>query len=195
MPKINLTDKDIRAALNIEEFEFPKYTTQLINLANQNAQGTRPKVVGQMSDLIQEFPGRAYEEWREWYLSRYPDAIDNATNKISEMILSLKNALEKVDRLLIKEWVTDLVLIKTFTGLKFQEAILKRVAIYFKTSYSKANQLEESAGIDGFIDNKPVSIKPETYKTKHSLLEKLPGRIIYYSKQKNGIVVEFDFIL
>ncbi len=29
--------------------EFPKYTTQLMNLANLNAQGTRPKVVGQLS--------------------------------------------------------------------------------------------------------------------------------------------------
>jgi len=26
---------------------FPKYTTQLMNLANQNAQGTRPSIVGQ----------------------------------------------------------------------------------------------------------------------------------------------------
>ena len=28
--------------------EFPKYTTQIMNLANQNAQGTRPRVAGQM---------------------------------------------------------------------------------------------------------------------------------------------------
>lgn len=33
--------------------EFPKYTTQIMNLANQNAQGTRPNVVGQMSELIE----------------------------------------------------------------------------------------------------------------------------------------------
>jgi len=49
--------------------EYPKYTTQIMNLANQNAQGTRPKVVGQMSELIQEFPGKRYEEWVEWYES------------------------------------------------------------------------------------------------------------------------------
>jgi len=36
---------------------FPKYTTQLLNLANQNSQGTRPRVVGKMTDLIQEFEG------------------------------------------------------------------------------------------------------------------------------------------
>ena len=32
-----------------EAKEFPKYTTQLINLANQNSQGTRPRVVVQLS--------------------------------------------------------------------------------------------------------------------------------------------------
>ncbi|MEZ4550348.1 MAG: MjaI family restriction endonuclease [Desulfobacterales bacterium] len=37
-------------------YEFPKYTTQLINLANQNSQATRAYNVGQMSELIQEFP-------------------------------------------------------------------------------------------------------------------------------------------
>jgi hypothetical protein len=35
---------------------FPKYTTKLMNLANQNAQGTRPQIVGQMSELIHSAP-------------------------------------------------------------------------------------------------------------------------------------------
>src|SRR3990170_3334071 len=42
--------------------EFPKYTTQVMNLANQNAQGTRPKVVGQLSELIKEFSGQSHED-------------------------------------------------------------------------------------------------------------------------------------
>ena len=50
-----------------KELSFPKYATQILNLANQNAQGTRPKTVGKMSELIQEFPGRTYREWVVWY--------------------------------------------------------------------------------------------------------------------------------
>ena len=34
---------------------FPKYTSQIMNLANQNAQVTRPPVVGQMSELFPEY--------------------------------------------------------------------------------------------------------------------------------------------
>ncbi|HII38851.1 TPA: MjaI family restriction endonuclease, partial [Candidatus Micrarchaeota archaeon] len=52
----NLKNSELVAEISEEAKEFPKYTTQIINLANQNAQGTRPKVVGQLSELIQECP-------------------------------------------------------------------------------------------------------------------------------------------
>ena len=78
--------------------EFPKYTTQLINLANGNAQGTRPKMVGQLSDLFGEFDGSTFDEWATWYLDRFPDAISEATDKIMPMIDQMRDAFTKIDR-------------------------------------------------------------------------------------------------
>ncbi len=49
---IKIPCSEVKALLGSETFDFPKYTTQVINLANQNAQGTRPAIVGQMSELI-----------------------------------------------------------------------------------------------------------------------------------------------
>ena len=50
--------------------DFPKYTSQIINLANQNAQGTRPAVVGQMTELFQKFMEtdieKTIDEWEKW---------------------------------------------------------------------------------------------------------------------------------
>ncbi|MYE37975.1 MAG: MjaI family restriction endonuclease [Candidatus Spechtbacteria bacterium SB0662_bin_43] len=62
--KIEIKNQDINALLNIQSPVFPKYATQILNLANRNAQGTRPKIVGNMSELIQEFPGITIEEWK-----------------------------------------------------------------------------------------------------------------------------------
>ena len=62
--------------------DFPRYTTQLMNLANQNAQGTRPRVVGQLTELIRECPENTYEGWKKWYLGQHPHAIENATERI-----------------------------------------------------------------------------------------------------------------
>ncbi len=190
--KIKLTNNEIRRYLDIEPQEFPKYTTQLLNLANQNAQGTRPKIVGQMSELIQHFTGKTLPEWEEWYLKEKPDAIRNATEKILQMLNNLKNAIEKIDSKMVEEWVRDLVIVKTFMGLRFQEAILKKCAETKGVNYRLSDFTEESKGIDGYIGNIPVSIKPETYKIKAALREDIAVKIIYYKKIKNGIEIDFS---
>jgi len=38
-----------------------------------------------------------------------------------------ETAEDKGTKEMVREWVEDLVLLKTFTGLKFQESILKRM--------------------------------------------------------------------
>lgn len=192
--KVKITNSEVQEILAGESVDFPKYTTQIVNLANQNAQGTRPRIVGQMSELIQEFDGKTLHEWKSWYNKRMPDAIDNATNKIYPMIENLKEAITKVDKNLVRRWVEDLTIIKTFTGLKFQGAILAKVAEVKGTKFRLASPSEESKGIDGYIGDVAVSIKPITYKTKTSLSEKIDVPIIYYDKKKDGISIEFDLI-
>ncbi len=187
-----IKNEELIKEISGEAQDFPKYTTQIINLANQNAQGTRPKVVGQLSDLIQECPHKEYEKWKEWYLNKHPDSIDNATKKIFDMLEKLKEAINKIDKEMIRRWVEDLVIDKTFIGLKFQEAILKRVAKMKKTNYRLSTPEEESKGIDGFIGEIPVSIKPITYKTKNMLREKINVKFIFYDKKKDGINVDIS---
>ena len=191
--KFKIKNKELQEIIVGEVPDFPKYSTQLMNLANQNAQGTRPRVVGQMSNLIQEFPGRKLEEWEEWYKERQPGAIKNATDKIYKMVENFKEAVQEIDRRMVKEWVEDLVILKTFMELRFQEAILRKVAEQKSETYRLATPEEESKGIDGYIGYTPVSIKPVTYEYKKSLVEEISIQIIYYEKKKDGIVVYYDF--
>lgn len=176
--------------------QFPKYTSQLINLANQNAQGTRPKVVGQLSELFQEYQKNTDEisidTWEKWYLSKYPKAIEDATNRIYEQIQNLKNAITLIDRNMIQKWVEDLIITKTYNGLYIQKAILSKIAKIKQKDFRLAKTEEEAIGIDGYIDNVPYSIKPDTYKTMNCLSESIEVKIIYYTKTKSGIEIEFD---
>lgn len=192
---IKINNQELIKELIGEIKDFPKYTTQIINLANQNARGTRPRVVGQLSELIQECPERTYEGWKKWYLKKYPNAIEDATQKINEMIANLKEAIKLIDQSLVKKWVEDLVIEKTFIGLRFQEAILKRVALIKNTTYRLSEPKEESRGIDGFIGDEAISIKPLTYKTKNALREEIKTKIIFYNKTKSGIDIDADEIL
>lgn len=136
--------------------------------------------------------GDTVEEWIDWYEEKYPDARKKASDKIEDMIGKLANAMEKIDREMIERWVKDLVLYKTFIGLHFQEAILKRVAKEKETSYRTATAEEESRGIDEYIDDQSVSIKPVTYKTKAQLSEEIAAEVIYYEKKKGGITIQYD---
>jgi hypothetical protein len=189
---IKITNEELVKELVGETKSFPKYTTQIINLANQNSQGTRPRVVGQLSELIHQCPYKKYEEWEKWYLSKHPQAIDEATRRINRMINNLRKAINQIDENMIRNWVEDLVLVKTFIGLRFQEAILKKLSSMVRTNYRLAKPEEESKGIDGFVGETPVSIKPITYKTKPALREKIEAEIVFYEKVKDGIKVDFS---
>lgn len=181
--------KDITGSIE----EFPKYTTQLMNLANQNAQATRPKHVGQMSELIQEFPGKSYEEWVKWYEEKYPHSIDHATEKIYQMLQNFRQAMDQIDKAMIRRWVQDLVLTKTYAGLKFHDSIIKTIAAKKKEPYRLATAEEEAKGIDGYIGNIPVAISPVSYRSKKMLPEKSDIKMIYYEKSGRELIVYYDF--
>ena len=191
--QVKIKNEQIASLSNAPTYSFPKYATQIINLANSDAQGTRPKVVGQMSELIKEFKGSSLSEWVEWYNSKQPDAIKNATDKIYSMFLEMKDAAGKIDRQMVENWVKDLVYTKTYVGLKFQEAIVPYIGKSLGLPYQLASVNQEALGIDGIIGSKPVSIKPITYKVQSNRLsETIEVPIVYYEKKKDGIVIEFN---
>ncbi len=192
---IKISNKELIKELTDEPQDFPIYTTQIINLANQNSQGTRPNVVGQLSSLIQECPKKTYNGWKEWYLRGHPDAIENATERINSMVEKLKIAISQIDRDMVKKWVKELVIEKTFIGLRFQEAIIKKIAKLKNENYRLSTPQEESIGIDGFIGKIPISIKPITYSSKKSLQENIQAKFVFYEKKNDGIEINADEVL
>jgi hypothetical protein len=175
---------------------FPKYTSQLINWANQNAQGTRPRVVGQLSDLFPEFQNSTenvnIQEWQKWYSQRYPNAIDDATERIYAQVKNLQEAIKLIDKDLVKMWVTDLVITKTFNGLYVQKAILSKMGKIMNKPYRLATPDEESQGIDGYVGDIAYSLKPDTYKLMTRLQEQINVKMVYYTKTKTGLKIEVE---
>ncbi len=194
--KFTIKNDELVVLNGSETSNFPKYTSQLINWANQNAQGTRPKVVGQLSDLFPEYESEdnsvSMNGWREWYLERHPDAIEIATNKIFNQVENLKEAIKLIDKAMVKRWVEDLVITKTYSGLYVQEAILSKLAQKLNKEYRLATPEEESQGIDGYIGKIAYSVKPDTYKTMKRLSETINVKMIYYTKKKSGLTIEVE---
>ena len=194
--KFNISNAELSALNDITNPEFPKYTSQLINWANQNAQGTRPKIVGQLSDLFPECQASTYNvaisDWKEWYTEKYPGAIEEATDKIFNQVENLKEAIKLIDKSMVRKWVEDLVISKTFSGMYVQRAILAKISDMRKEPFRLASPEEESKGIDGYVGDTAYSIKPVTYKTMGRLSESIDIKMIYYSKKKSGLLVETE---
>lgn len=192
----NIKNEELESLNESENVVFPKYTSQLINWANQNAQGTRPKVVGQLSDLFPEYQEQAenvtVEDWKEWYLERYPNAVENATAKIYTQVQNLKEAIQLIDRNMVQRWVEDLVITKTYNGMYVQKAILAKLASIKGLPYRLATPDEESIGIDGYVGTVAYSIKPDTYKTMNRLSETINVKMIYYTKTKSALKIEVE---
>ncbi len=191
--KIKISNQELQANLVGKRENFPKYTGPMLNLANRFAQATRPKIVGQMTELVKPF--RSYGEWKKWYLKTHPKELEDATSRILKMLENFKEVINKItsEKVMIKDWIEDLVLVQTYIGIRFQEVILKRIAKESGKNYRVSTPKEESKGIDGFINNIPVSIKPLTYKLeKKRLGEEIKAKIVYYEKLDKGIEFKFD---
>lgn len=167
--------------------EFPKYTTQIMNTANQNSQGTRPATVGQLNEIIEvykeQYPDGDFEDWRQFYFENYDgdENIEEATDKVFDMVVKMREAAEEIDREMVNRWVKDLVLYKTYTGLgRNEEAILKKLSEQYDLPYELGTAEDESKGIDGYLESQPVSVKPITYKQKARLQEDIDAPIVYY---------------
>jgi hypothetical protein len=191
-----LKNEQVQKLNETTSYSFPKYTSQLINWANQNAQGTRPNVVGQLSELfplfLQQSENITIEEWQKWYVEQFPNAFDTATNKIYEQILNLQEAIKLIDKNMINNWVKDLIVNKTFNGLYVQKAILAFIAENNNTTYRLATPEEESKGIDGYVGSVPYSVKSDSYKTMKRLSEVISVKMVYYTKTKTGLKIEVE---
>ena len=192
---ITLSNEEIGPDPEIEAPKFPKYMTQIINRANRNSEGTRPRVVGKMTELFKVFPGKTLDEWEQWYVEQKPDAIKNATEKIMQMVKNLEDAIGKINKAKVEEWVRDLVVVKTFRGLRFQKAILKKGAELINVDYRLAEREEESKGIDGYIGDTAVSIKPITYRLESDIEETLAGVVLYYKELEDGIEIDYSELI
>jgi len=160
---------------------------------NQFAQSTRPKNVGQLSDLLQEYrendSNPSMEGWEEFYYTKIgEDKINEAAKKTWKMVQQAQENIKKLTFEDIQWWVKNLIIDKTFSGLQIQKDILEMVSK--SGEWRLATPEEESKGIDGVVDGKFVSIKPHTYKsTLAKTKENIQYPILFYKQTKKGIVI------
>ena len=59
-----------------------------------------------MSELFPDFMSSEEEKtidgWERWYTEKYPTAFEDATNKIWEQVVNLRNAIPLIDKEMVR---------------------------------------------------------------------------------------------
>lgn len=196
--KLTEEERERLVAEEVEEFPFdtPKYTTYLLNPAVNLSQSNRPHVVGQMSEIVKQFrqehPEGTFDDWVEFYKNEYngDQRIEKATEMAYPMVKKMRTAFEEIDEEMTRNYLRDLVLFKSYEGFDIQEAILKKLGEMYDAEIKRANPQDETKGIDGYIGDQPVQIKPITY--KDNLQESIEVPIILYDENKSNKTMKVD---
>lgn len=176
--------------------EFPKYTTQLLNLANRNAQSTRQNVVGNMNELLKEFgdryPNGTYEDWKEFYLKEQngEERLEESTQKLFEMILRMKEAMKEIDEEMARRFVNDLVLYRTYMGEDVEEVVFQKLSGLYGLDYEPPSTNDKA---DGYLGDQPVrivSFKDKPDKSDNKKIDNIPT--VYYHINKHDQSIEVD---
>ena len=173
--------------------EFPDLTSDLISLANHLSKATTRKKLGNPTSVIEEFEGKTFEDWERFYEQKRPGALDTASREIYDVMAKLRKALELVDKELVRHWVEEAVLKRTYAVWRIQETILRHIAKRQGKPFRQADDQESEAGIDGFIDECPFSVRPISHYFKGPPEEQdAQVDVVYFEKAKSGLKVYYD---
>jgi hypothetical protein len=188
------------------DFDFPKYSKPVLNIATQNSKATQVKTVGSMKELFTEFlatkqtAGHSVEAWQEFYFTQHKGQakIATAADKLWDMLSKMPLDKTVFTKAVAEAYITDLVINKTHYGMSGEYHSVLAVAKYFDLEHRWSTAEEETQGIDAWIGDYPVQVKPADSVKKHHVRNHADTDktlvITYESKKDRCFVHNPEFI-
>jgi hypothetical protein len=161
---LKLTAKHYKNVIARQRQSWPRYATQLMNLAAQNVQAFRPAHLGELVKAFQDMRGSGIpgtlQNWEQYYNTHYGvERLVVAGRKIHTMLQ--KMGIQWITEDMCVDYTKEAVYNKTHMGCAGQEMAVEVVASYYKLPIRWPTPQEDSAmGIDAWIGGVPVQVKP-----------------------------------
>lgn len=161
---IKLTAKHFRGVIHRTRREWPKYSTQLLNVAAQNCKAFDVKKVGSAKETWlamrnQNIPG-TFENWCQFYDQQpFAQNIPGQAAKLYEMVQ--KMGITGIPLSMCEDYIREVIYNKTHMGMAGEEMAIQAVGEYYGLQVRFSTAEEEAQGIDGWIGEIPVQVKPE----------------------------------
>ena len=180
---------------------WPRYATQLMNIASQNSKATAPKNVGSCKDAWMAMRAQGIAgtlaNWTEFYNKTYGEQrLTTAGQRIHAMLI--KMGINWITLDMAVDYAKEVVYNKTQMGLGGEEMAVEVVARYFDQEFRFSTAEEESQGTDAWIGGRPVQVKPHDSVFKahvHNHADHSTHLVITYEPKKQTCYIHNpDFI-
>ena len=210
-PKITLLDfYDGVKEERMDPYLSNKTMEDMFNKRLESSGANKVNVIGPISEYFDDFK-KGYKningsiefivnDWEKYYLANYEEKYKaglrkflnycaNDVEPISHRIDAplTNDSIDKV-KFLAKEYFDFLLFNKTAKGLYVEEEVLKFLCEKTGRVYRK-DYSEESKGIDGYIGDIPVSVKPKSFKGGMSYRGINIDNYIKYCKNGNDLEI------
>ncbi|MFC6764779.1 MjaI family restriction endonuclease [Natrinema soli] len=191
-------DADERKELTTgDKKKAPKYTFYAMNNAVKYSSANRKPLVGDISKIHEEFeekhPDGDFNDWQNYYYNHYDgrERLDEATEEAYDMFLTIRAAIDQIDREDVREFVEGLVLNGTYSNRNAREAIIEKVV----ESRSECDRLGPSEGPDQCdlrLGDRFVSIQPEEMSDESVFKDRDDVVVFYFSENEgdNGLQID-----
>lgn len=144
---------------------WPKYSTQLLNIAAQNAKAFDKNHLGAVVNAFQKMresgkPG-TLSNWESYYNENFgEERILTAGKKIHDKLIQMQIHWISLDMCI--DYAKEVTYNKTHMGSAGQEMAVEVAAKYFEKEFRWPTIHEDTAlGIDAWIGDIPVQVKPQ----------------------------------
>lgn len=187
-----------------ESRQWRPYVSGFLNFANRMSQATRVKNLGSTSQLFRAFRQSegavtSLHDWERFYTNQVVnedqqsglEAISTAGARLYAQVDRIRAELDQITPQECEDYVRDLVIDKSFIGHGIEEAVLRKIAEKTGRIFTPSTLDDERRGIDGYLDDEPVSVKPASYRADENTHDTpLPAKVFYYALSESDVTSE-----
>lgn len=191
---IKLTAKHYRGVAQPNRRQWPVYAKQLLNIATQNSKAANPKEIGSVKELWLKMRSQGIngtlDNWTKFYQKERggEECLEKSGKKV--YVMMQKMGVSWITEDMCIDYIKELAYNKTHMGLGGEEMAIQAIAKYYKLPYRFSNAQEESQGIDGWIGDSPVQVKPHDSAFKahvHNHPDKDKVLLVTYDKDEETV--------
>lgn len=172
-------------------YKPPKYTFFALDAAVQYSGANKKGTVGDIGWIYRQFeerdPDGDFEDWKQFYLNEHGghDRLEEATEDTYEMFLKLRESIEQIDKVDIRNFIRELVLNGTYGDQNPREAIIEKLNKEDSYGYEYP-PVDAPDHVHLKVGGRPVSIQPKRLEDSETTSEDDDLLVFYYLENESG---------